>query len=138
MADREQLKREGYYISTPEYALMLGISTEALRSRRRRGELEGEYKSDGEKYWWKSVRPNTVKELRNDRLKKSSSVSRASRPRRRGTHIKGHETKYPNEAFKQTNAFCPIPSWSCHFQENYLSPYINWEEIFDWAMTHDK
>ena len=52
MADREQLKREGYYISTPEYALMLGISTEALRSRRRRGELEGEYKSDGKKYWW--------------------------------------------------------------------------------------
>ena len=103
MADREQLKRDGYYISTPEYALMLGISTEALRSRRRRGELEGEYKSDGEKYWWKSVRPNTVKELRNDRLKKFSSVSRASRSRRRGTHIKGHETKYPNEAFKQTN-----------------------------------
>ena len=103
MADREQLKREGYYISTPEYALMLGISTEALRSRRRRGELEGEYKSDGKKYWWKSVRPITVKELRNDRLKKISSVSRAARTRRRGTHIKGHETKYPNAAFQQTN-----------------------------------
>ena len=42
------------------------------------------------------------------------------------------------KAFKQTNAFCPIPSWSCHFQENYLSPYVDWEEIFKWAMTHDK
>ena len=79
MTDEEQLKREGYYISTPEYALMLGISTEALRSRRRRGELEGEYKSDGKKYWWKSVRPITVKELRNDRLKVSSSPSRLTR-----------------------------------------------------------
>ena len=47
MTDEEQLKRDGFYLSTPEYALMLNISTEALRSRRRRGELEGEYKSDG-------------------------------------------------------------------------------------------
>ena len=86
MTDEEQLKRDGFYLSTPEYALMLNISTEALRSRRRRGELEGEYKSDGKKYWWKSVRPNTVKELRNNRLKVSSSVSRVSRARRRGAH----------------------------------------------------
>ena len=47
MDDKEKLKRDGFYISTPEYALMLNCSTKALRSRRRRGELEGEYKSDG-------------------------------------------------------------------------------------------
>ena len=58
MNDEEQFKRDGFYLSTPEYALMLGISTEALRSRRRRGELEGEYKTNGKKYWWKSVGPN--------------------------------------------------------------------------------
>jgi|TARA_Y100000294_G_scaffold139483_1_gene132988 hypothetical protein len=103
MTDEEQLKRDGFYLSTPEYALMLNISTEALRSRRRRGELEGEYKSDGKKYWWKSVRPNTVKELRNNRLKVSSSVSRVSRARRRGAHRTGQETRYTNQSFKYAN-----------------------------------
>jgi len=58
MEDSKKIKQEGYYLSTPEFALMLGCSTEALRSRRRRGELEGQFKSDGKKYWWKSVRPS--------------------------------------------------------------------------------
>ena len=82
---------------------MLGCSTEALRSRRRRGELEGQYKSDGKKYWWKSVRPNQVKEIRNNRLKVSSSVSRVRRKRRRGAHRNFQETKYSNHAFEQHN-----------------------------------
>jgi|TARA_Y100000294_G_scaffold14198_1_gene12626 hypothetical protein len=103
MEDLNNIKKEGYYLSTPEFALMLGCSTEALRSRRRRGELEGQFKYDGQKYWWKSLRPITVKKIRNDRLKVSSSLSRASRKRRRGVHISGQETKYPNQAFKQAN-----------------------------------
>ena len=41
------------------------------------------------------------------------------------------------KAFKQVNAFCPIPGWSCHFQEGYVSPYIDWEEVFKWAMVND-
>ena len=63
MEDLNNIKKEGYYLSTPEFALMLGCSTEALRSRRRRGELEGQYKSDGKKYWRKSLRPITVKKI---------------------------------------------------------------------------
>ena len=103
MEDLKDIKKEGFYISTPEYALMLSCSTEALRSRRRRGELEGEYKSDGKKYWWKSVRPSQVKKIKNNRLKAASSVSRVSRSRRRGTHRNFQETKYPNQAFEQHN-----------------------------------
>ena len=103
MEDLKKIKQDGFYISTPEYALMLGCSTEALRSRRRRGELEGQYKSDGKKYWWKSVRPNQVKEIRNNRLKVSSSVSRVRRKRRRGAHRNFQDTKYPNHAFEQHN-----------------------------------
>jgi len=99
MDDKEKLKRDGFYISTPEYALMLNCSTEALRSRRRRGELEGEYKSDGKKYWWQSVRPGQVKELRNNRVKKAL----VSRSRRRGVHRNFQETRYPNNAFEQHN-----------------------------------
>ena len=103
MEDLKKIKQDGFYISTPEYALMLGCSTEALRSRRRRGELEGQYKSDGKKYWWKSVRPNQVKEIRNNRLKAASSLNRVSRSRRRGAHRKFLETRYPNHAFEQHN-----------------------------------
>ena len=103
MEDLNNIKKEGYYLSTPEFALMLGCSTEALRSRRRRGELEGQYKSDGKKYWWKSLRPITVKKIRNSRLKVASSVSRISRKRRRGAHRNFQETKYPNHAFEQHN-----------------------------------
>ena len=103
MEDSKKIKQEGYYLSTPEFALMLGISTEALRSRRRRFELEGQYKSDGKKYWWKSVRPNQVKEIRNNRLKVASSASRVSRSRRRGAHSTGQETRYPNQSFKYAN-----------------------------------
>ena len=84
MEDLNNIKKEGYYLSTPEFALMLGISTEALRSRRRRFELEGQYKSCDKKYWWKSPCPNQVKTIRNNRLKVASSVSRVARSRRRG------------------------------------------------------
>jgi len=103
MEDLKKIKQEGYYLSTPEFALMLGISTEALRSRRRRFELEGQYKSCGKKYWWKSVRPNQVKAIRNNRLKVSSSVSRVPRSRRRGAHSTGQETRYTNQSFKYAN-----------------------------------
>jgi len=103
MEDLKKIKQDGYYLSTPEYALMLGISTEALRSRRRRGELEGEYKSCDKKYWWKSVHPKQVKEIRNNRLKVASPMSRVSRSRRRGAHSKGQETRYPNQSFKFAN-----------------------------------
>ena len=103
MDDLKKIKQEGYYLSTPEYALMLGCSTEALRSRRRRFELEGQYKSCGKKYWWKSVRPGQVKAIRNNRLKVASSVSHVPRSRRRGVHSTGQETWYPNQSFKYAN-----------------------------------
>ena len=41
------------------------------------------------------------------------------------------------KVFKQVNAFCPIPGWTCHFQEGYVSPYIDWEEVVKWAMVND-
>ena len=66
MEDLKKIKQDGYYISTPEFALMLNISTEALRSRRRRGELKGQFKSDGKKYWWRSLRPDTIDRCKRD------------------------------------------------------------------------
>ena len=68
------------------------------------GELEGEYKADGNKYWWKNVRPDTVKEIRNNRLNLGRGPSsNIKRKRRRGAHRNFQETRYPNNAFKQHN-----------------------------------
>ena len=103
MEDLKKIKQDGYYISTPEFALMLNISTEALRSRRRRGELKGQFKSDGKKYWWRSLRPDTVQKIRNNRPVVRVSRSNIKRKRRRGAHIRGDETLYPNHAFKVAN-----------------------------------
>ena len=103
MENLKKIKQDGYYISTPEFALMLNISTEALRSRRRRGELKGQFKSDGKKYWWRSLRPDTVKKIRNNRPVVRVSRSNIKRKRRRGAHIRGDETLYPNHAFKVAN-----------------------------------
>ena len=111
MTELNKIKKDGFYISTPEFALMLGISTEALRSRRRRGELKDQYEFDGRNYWWKSLRPNQVNKVKNDRVVRGQSrlipaashQIRGSRSRRRGAHIEGQETRYPNQAFKNLN-----------------------------------
>ena len=102
MDAKENLKREGYYISNSEFALMLGISTSALRSRRRRNKYDGLFKSDGKNYWWKSLRPSQVKEIINDRPNYSSAV-RVQRTRRRGITQTNEQTRYPNQAFKNHN-----------------------------------
>ena len=82
---------------------MLGVSTEALRSRRRRGELKDQYRFDGKNYWWQGLRPDTVKKIKNNRHVVRDSRSNIKRKRRRGAHIKGDETLYPNHAFKIAN-----------------------------------
>ena len=101
--DLKKIKQDGYYISTQEFALMLNISTEALRSRRRRGELKGQYKFDGKKYWWQGLRPGTVKKIKNNRHVVRDSRPNIKRKRRRGVHIRGEETLYQNHAFKIAN-----------------------------------
>ena len=114
MTELNKLKKDGFYISTPEFALMLGISTEALRSRRRRGQYEGQYKFDGKNYLWAGLRPNQVKKVRNDLVKNPSRLSlnprlestvrgSGARVRRRGIVKEGGQTRYPNLAFKNKN-----------------------------------
>ena len=114
MEKTNNFKKDGFYITTPEFALMLGISTEALRSRRRRGEYKGQYVFNGKDYLWSGLGPNQVKEAQNNRLKigrrltlDSSSVAvvrgRSARARRRGITEQGTRTNYPNQAFKNKN-----------------------------------
>ena len=101
MEKTNNFKKDGFYITTPEFALMLGISTEALRSRRRRGEYKGQYVFNGKDYLWSGLGPNQVKEAQNNRLKigrrltlDSSSGAvvrgRSAKVRRRGSRNKEH------------------------------------------------
>lgn len=91
-----------YRLTSSEYAKILGISTEALRSRRRRG-LETSFKKDIHgNFWWKNDRPNAVavnennRPLKNGLFRVPGSKKIDTRKRRRGVHAKGEETNYHN------------------------------------------
>jgi hypothetical protein len=90
-----------------EYANKLGISKEALRSRRRRGELENEYIiKDGITLWREPASSHTYKphgSKASGRNPRSPFPVTRSKVKRIGVHAAGIPTKYPNHAFKQHN-----------------------------------
>ena len=84
-----------FKLKSGEYAKILGITKEALRSRRRRGELEGEY-----------IFENGVNLYRRPASTARSKTpgSRSSvRAKRRGVHGTGNENYGKNYHFKQHN-----------------------------------
>ena len=90
-----------------EYANKLGISKEALRSRRRRGELENEYIiKDGITLWREPASSHAYKphgSKASGRNPRSPFPVTRSKVKRIGVHAAGIPTKYPNQAFKQHN-----------------------------------
>ena len=91
---------KGFRLTSREYAAIIGIKPEALRSRRRRGLENGNFKEIDNKFWWKTPlgdRPFIVDDRDASRpIRVQSSVFPASKYRRRGTLIKGHKTNYHN------------------------------------------
>lgn len=86
-----------FRLTSREYAAILGIQPEALRSRRRRGLENGNFKEIDKKFWWKTPlkdRPLIV-DSRSDSRGPGASF-RPSRYRRRGALIKGLKTNYGN------------------------------------------
>ena len=86
-----------FRLTSFEYARMLGISQEALRSRRRRNQEDGNFKKVGKVFWWKSPvkdRPQQVLQPLNDRG--SRALKHATRSRRRGVMLNGEDTNYHN------------------------------------------
>lgn len=84
-----------FRLTSHEYSKMLGISTEALRSRRRRGQEDGNFKKFGKVFWWKAPsrdRPIVVDQRSNNR----STSPLAPRKRRRGVLLSGEQTNYHN------------------------------------------
>jgi hypothetical protein len=89
-----------FRLTSREYAAILGIQPEALRSRRRRGLENGNFKEIDKKFWWKTPlgdRPFIVDDRDDSRsIRVPRSLSPAARKRRRGTLIKGLKTNYHN------------------------------------------
>lgn len=83
-----------------QYAEMLGITKEALRSRRRRGELETEYIIQNGITLWRKPASNHGKKPGGQSC---SNPTPRSNIKRRGVHVSGQKTNYPNYAMQQHN-----------------------------------
>ena len=83
-----------------QYAEMLGITKEALRSRRRRGELETEYIIQNGITLWRKPASNHGKKPGGQSCLKPAPRSNI---KRRGVHVSGQKTNYPNYAMQQHN-----------------------------------
>ena len=113
-----------FILTSPEFAKLVDISAESLRSRRRRGLYNGMYISQNNSYRWKRPRPMHVRgPLVRDAIRLSAHASNtknkvASRqtlqPRRRNKNSRNHYnelssaahgalTKYPNVKFEIHN-----------------------------------
>mgnify|MGYP003110174642 FL=1 len=82
-----------YIFTEAEYAKIIGISKEGVRSRRRDGKLEGQYIQKDSRILYARPRPNQG----------FGTAKTAPRNRRRGAHNRGQTLQYPNNAFKQHN-----------------------------------
>ena len=88
---------EIFKLTSSEYARMLGISNEALRSRRRRGQEDGNFKEVDGKFFFKSPpkdRPYIGSTASVNR--KSMLPVSGTKKRRRGVLASGKQTNYGN------------------------------------------
>lgn len=83
-----------------QYAEKLGITKEALRSRRRRGELETEYIIQNGITLWREPASNHGAKPGGQ---KSPFPATPLKVKRRGVHASGQKTNYPNYAMQQHN-----------------------------------
>jgi len=82
-----------YLFTEAEYAKIIGLSKEGVRSRRRDGKLEGQYIQKDSRYLYARPRPNQGPAVHENR----------TRNRRRGAHKSLSDVRYPNTAFQQHN-----------------------------------
>ena len=99
-----------YKFSSNQYAQMINISTETLRSRRRR-EIFKNFKQDKfVNYWWKEVRPNKGAVSEFDRSPKRNGLFRDpgakkidTRKSNRGSVANRTAKEYPNYKMEINN-----------------------------------
>jgi hypothetical protein len=99
---------KNFKLTSREFAESIGITLECLYSRLRRGHYKDQYISKNNLLLFKRMRPFMDDNTNNDNkstvtrrlMPATSSLQRA---RRRGVHVAGLKTKYPNYAFQQHN-----------------------------------
>ena len=109
-----------FILTSQEFATLLGISTESLRSRRRRGQYSDLYILKNKNYLWKRPAPKHRAGGRGyfvrDAVRLSANASSTSdksrlllaarrRNKNSGKHKHGQRTNYPNKAFELANEF---------------------------------
>lgn len=96
-----------YKLTATEFSKMLGLSTSGLRKKRLRGELEGAYRFSDGKYLYLGLRDyQLLKAGQNSKVERGDGALRKiKRIVRRGTHVQGQQTRYPNKAFENYNYY---------------------------------
>ena len=100
-----------FILTSTEFAKIIGVSTESLRSRRRRGLYQDQYVLKNKSYRWKRPRQNQVNVTAEKFRDPSASMPAASttkhgtRNKNNGNHKRGAKTRYPNKAFELANEF---------------------------------
>ena len=92
-----QTDLEEYIFTRPEMARLLGISTNALRMRMRKGRCDLDYRFDGKQFKFKRPAQDRVISMMENQPKtiQKKTLNRGATHRGKGN--------YPNEAFKQHN-----------------------------------
>ena len=99
---------KNFKLTSREFAESIGITLECLYSRLRRGHYKDQYISKNNLLIFKRMRPSMDDKTTNDNncpvaRRLMPATSRLQRVRRRGVHVAGLKTKYPNYAFQQHN-----------------------------------
>ena len=96
-----------YKFTRPEFAQFLGISSNALRMKMRRGYFSGDYVIRNGKYLFKRPRPEHDVRPPSDHPTNggsaTGSVTNIKRSRNRGNHKEGDTSNYTNDAFRRHN-----------------------------------
>ena len=105
---RGQVELEEYIFTRPETAKLLGISTNALRMRMRKGRCDLDYRFDGTQFLFKRLPRDRLISMMPDLSKTTHEKAlydynkKVQKKYNRGATHKG-KAKYPNEVFKLQN-----------------------------------
>ena len=95
---------EEYNLTSRDYADLLGITTETLRTRRRRETEKNFIIDEHGKYWWKRDRPTQGQKETNVLSGPGpSSLIPVKKSKNRGAMLRGEKSDYPNWQMEEHN-----------------------------------
>ena len=99
---------KGFNLTSKDYADLLGITTDTLRKRRRRGTETNYIQDEKGNYWWQRSRPSQDKSpvnvrSRNGLYRVPGAKKIDTKKRNRGALARGDKSDYPNWRFEEAN-----------------------------------